>query len=109
MKNELQFICKNSYDGEENSIYKYRNLGVVVSNTNFCYETNAQVASDETDLHISFSLRSGAAMRQSDVDYCLRRFGMDLNKHFYTFEELSSGKFGDKIMIRHYEQVQKKK
>ena len=109
MKSELQFVGKNEYDGEINSIYKYKNLGVVVSNTRFCYEANAPVGSDETDLHISFSLRSGTSMRQSDVEYCLRHFGMDLDKHFYTFEEMSSGKYGDKMMIRHYEQVQTKR
>lgn len=108
MKSEMQFVGKNNYEGEETSIYKYKNLGVVVSNSHFCYETNSPVATDETDLHVSFSLRSGTTMRQSDIDYCLRRFGMDLDKYFYTFEEMSSGKFGEKMKIRHYEQVQKK-
>lgn len=64
MKNPFQFINSTEFGGEVTQNYIYKNLSVVISTTNYCFESKSNLPINQECLHISFSLCSGAEMKQ---------------------------------------------
>ena len=96
--------------GIETERYKLNKTTVCVSKGEYSLALSKILEPSKQALLISFSTRSGKDIPQYEIEYALKRLGLDVTKHFYAFQrpitEFKYDKTKDPISdILYFEQI----
>jgi len=106
---KFKFIGKTKLDGNESEMYQLNNTGICVTRGDYSQELNKKIEKPSYVIWVSFSHKSRKALiPQMDIDYALKRFGIDVSKHYYTWVQNSKNPANPKetMDIMYFEQIQ---
>lgn len=106
MKSLLEYIgISKGPGGYKVTNYRYKKKhNVVVSKDEFSTEDMGKVPSDKLVIHVSFYDPEKSGLTDDDISYCLRKFGIDTGRHYYSVEQQSM-LFGPGVKLVYYEQI----